>query len=407
MVQEAAAGKDCHSTNTDSLTLPAGLFDPKQLKVELVATNLNLKSTSRVFQNTSKEMGKIISIDLSGNQIIEIQENEFSSVLNVIVLNIGNNQLQSIHENSFRGLVNLTELLLWVNQLTKLPGIVLSKLQNLHTLNLHSNRIKKLDVCICTYALAKNLKKLFLESNGVQTIQNCVGYTYIQELYLQKNELTDIEDLKNFEKLITLNLGSNPSLKITEKSFFKWHKLEYLNIDNIDVEGSVKFKESLQDVAKSLRELSMSNNRLEKLSIADFPQQFSNLVTLKIKDNRLTQFDYDLLKAKFPILNQIAITGNRWDCNYLTKMIGDFKVRGIKLLDVPPPAETVINVDGVPCFTSNNRKSLYITILSSLGAVIVVIAITLFFIQMYLVRRRSLGATNEQSPLQKRLKSLY
>jgi Leucine-rich repeat (LRR) protein len=403
MVQEAVAGKDCHSTNTNSLTLPADLFNPVQQRVELLVKNLNLKSTSGVFQNTSEAMTKIVSIDLSDNQMTVIQTNEFLAVVNVTILNIGNNQLSVIQDNAFSGLIKLTKLILWVNHISKLPGNLLCKLPNLVELNLHSNRFREFDVCVFMHA--KALELLFLESNDIQIIQNCPGESGVKKLFLHKNRLTDIEDLKRFPKLNTLNLGSNPSLRLTQKSFFRWHALEYLTIDNIDLTGSVKFSESLQDVAPTLRELSLSNNGLEEFTVADFPQ-LSQLVTLRIEDNRLAQFDYELLRPKFPIIGQIAITGNRWECGYLKGMVGDFKKRGIKLLNVPPPTDDIVNVDGVTCIAGNDRANIYVIVLIALGAVIAVIAICLFFVQIYLFRNQN-GQTFEQRSFEVRIQNFY
>jgi heme/copper-type cytochrome/quinol oxidase subunit 2 len=87
-------------------------------------------------------------------------------------------------------------------------------------------------------------------------------------------------------------------------------------------------------------------------------------------------------------------------------MIADLKKRSINLLNVPPQTDKAVNVDGILCVTAEEKLNLYVIALIALGVVIVVVAIFLFFVQIYLARRRH-SQTCEQSSLQIRINAVY
>jgi Leucine-rich repeat (LRR) protein len=341
MVLEAS--DNCSSTGTSDLTLPAGVSDAALQKVELVVRNLSLESTSNLFHNSDKALKKIVAIDLSENKLSALRSNEFSTMSNVAVLNVSNNQLTTLEEGAFAGLIELTNLILASNHLSKIPYHCFAGLPNLHTLNLNNNMFK----ILAPYPFA-NLKTLHIEFNEIQTILSCTVHPEIQELFLRGNQITNIEDLKNFNSSIKLDLSLNPHLSLTNRSFEGWHSLEHLIIDNIHLNGSDLLPEILNNT-QTLRELSMSNTGLEVLKIADFPS-LPNLISLKINGNRLTTFDYQLLMDKFPQFHEIAIAGNQWNCTFLNEMLDDFKQRHITVLDMP-------NVNKTSCGEDDNDAS--------------------------------------------------
>jgi Leucine-rich repeat (LRR) protein len=120
------------STGTKDLTLHSGIFD--QQKVEFVARNLSLKSTSYVFQSTSEVLKKIVSIDLSQNQLSVIRAHDFSGMINMVELNLGHNQLKTLQENAFAGLIQLIDLILVSNQLSQIPADFFAQLPKFLTL---------------------------------------------------------------------------------------------------------------------------------------------------------------------------------------------------------------------------------------------------------------------------------
>jgi Leucine-rich repeat (LRR) protein len=272
-----------------------------------------------------------VSIDLSRNQLSVVQTNEFLEVVNVEILNLNHNQLKTLQDNAFTGLRKLLVLTLEDNQLSQVPAFAFAYLPELRMINLRKNYFEIFYAQ--TFANARKLKVLFLAYNKIKTIKAGSLDSGVQELFLGGNQLASIEELKNFKNLTTVNLSENPKLKLTNRSFEGWHSLKHLFIDNIDLKGSEKLSNVLSST-QVLQILSISDNGLEKLTIADFPK-LSNLVSLQINGNRLTEFDYGQLKVKFPKLQQIAIAGNPWNGNYLNKMLDDFKQQNITVLVLP------------------------------------------------------------------------
>jgi Leucine-rich repeat (LRR) protein len=203
----------------------------------------------------------------------------------------------------------------------------------------------------------------------------------VKELFLRQNQLTDIENLKNFKNSIKVELTSNTNLKLTKDSFKGWRSLEYLVIDNIDLKGSEPLPNILRGASGSrLREIIMSNNELKALKIADFPRLIE-LVSLKINDNQLENFDYDQLRVKFPKFHQIAVAGNQWNSKFLKNMLDEFKPKNIKLLDVPIAA--VISSDTDDTTSTEDGVDIHVIELACLSVVIVFIALTLYIVKVY------------------------
>jgi Leucine-rich repeat (LRR) protein len=160
-------------SGTKDLTLHSGISD--QQNVGLVARNLSLISTSYVFQSTSEELKKIVSIDLSQNQLSVIRAHEFSSMINVVELNLGHNQLKTLQQNAFAGLIQLTDLILAGNQLSQIPADFFAQLPKLLTLFLDNNNIIIMDADI--FITAK--KQLY----GISIAANPWDCNFLKEMW--------------------------------------------------------------------------------------------------------------------------------------------------------------------------------------------------------------------------------
>jgi Leucine-rich repeat (LRR) protein len=392
LVLETANTNGCRDTKSDLLTLPSGMFEASQDEVEMLASNLQLKSTSNVFQNTSNQMQKLKSVDLSSNFLEELHPDEFSSAVGLKELKISNNQLRYIGEKTFKNLGNLVHLDLSVNRINMLATNTISSLTNLETLYLHNNQLTVLDVNL--FSSTRKLTDLFLEMNSIATIQPSNITTSVKVLMLHKNQLTDISNLKNFGNLIKLRLDSNTNLNINSTSFATMKSLEYLWLDNIDLQESERLAEALKPFKATLRELSITNNNLKKLEISKFPI-LSDLVTLRIDGNKLSTIDHKQIENKMPILRHIKIGRNDWSCENLKKMIETLNTTKIEILDARSYGD--INVDGISCH-SEKLINIYTYILIGLGVVVVIIAFCLFLAQFF-IKKKSSG--NVRSPEQK------
>ena len=155
---------------------------------------------------------KIISLDLSQNNLIDLQAKSFHNILSyleelnllgnrlsaldiglfnglhaLLLLDLSRNRLRDISEELFWDLDNLSHLLLERNELTTIPHRLFKNLVNLKILNLAENQISKIDA------------KLF------------VGLSSLEELHLIKNQIHQLnsELFYDLRQLKQLHLDSN------------------------------------------------------------------------------------------------------------------------------------------------------------------------------------------------------
>ncbi|XP_056003733.1 uncharacterized protein LOC130049767 [Ostrea edulis] len=124
----------------DKITLPDVLPGVEVIIINgLDLVNANPPRTSKTFEEYAmkKFASKIQSYSsrsLSRNQIKEIPETAFSSLVNLQGLVLSRNQIKEIPETAFSSLVNLQGLVLSRNQIKEIPETAFSSLVNLQGL---------------------------------------------------------------------------------------------------------------------------------------------------------------------------------------------------------------------------------------------------------------------------------
>ena len=112
-----------------SSTTPAPIItDP----INFNASNKNLKSLQSVFNGY--DVTKIVTLDLSFNQIKNLKPNTFVNFTSLTTLYLNNNQIDNIDYNWFINLSSLSSLNLNNNRLTYLPTGIFYGLSRLVTL---------------------------------------------------------------------------------------------------------------------------------------------------------------------------------------------------------------------------------------------------------------------------------
>ena len=115
-------------------------------------------------------------LDLSNNNINNIDANDFSSLANLKHMDLSSNELQSVPQNQFRYLQNLTYLNLATNKLDSLYA--LKGLQNIQTLIVSSNSLTTLPVFLLKEPFS--LQRVDLGDNqfsclcAIQPLQNWI-----------------------------------------------------------------------------------------------------------------------------------------------------------------------------------------------------------------------------------------
>ena len=153
------------------------------------------------------DIALISDLNLSFQNILSLQSDDFSGLTGLTVLNLDNNQLSSLPEDIFSDLTALTLLNLDHNQLRNLPEDIFSGLTRLRELYLN-NQLRNLPEDI--FSGLTGLTVLTLNNNQLSNLPAGVfsGLTGLTTLYLNDNQLFSLPDgiFSGLTTLTTLNL---------------------------------------------------------------------------------------------------------------------------------------------------------------------------------------------------------
>ncbi|KAJ8668533.1 hypothetical protein QAD02_010196 [Eretmocerus hayati] len=127
-------------------------------------------------------------------------------------------------------------LLLHCNRLKSLSsGGALKNLSLISILDIHSNELQSLPSEIVSLV---SLKELYLHENKIQKLPNeIVSLKNLIILDVSSNKLKCLpEDMGNLKNLLSLNIGHNKALQKLPKSLGHAQKINYLGIDNLNLE---------------------------------------------------------------------------------------------------------------------------------------------------------------------------
>ncbi|CAJ1055248.1 biglycan-like [Xyrichtys novacula] len=245
-------------------------------------------------------------LDLQGNYITEIRENDFKGLNNLYALVLVNNQISKIHPRAFLPLERMQKLYLSHNLLTAIPK---NLPRSLEELRIHDNRIKKIASgafsglygmnCI---ELGRNpIRNSGLEAGAFDGLR--VKYMRIseakltsvpkdlpfnlKELHLDQNQIKAIhvEDLMQYGELYRLGLGFNKITNIERGSLFYVDNLRELHLDNNLL---THVPDGLAQM-KHLQVIYLHSNNISSVDVNDFcPKPFSMKRTLY---NGISLFD--------------------------------------------------------------------------------------------------------------------
>ncbi|XP_034552094.1 biglycan-like [Notolabrus celidotus] len=245
-------------------------------------------------------------LDLQGNQITEIRENDFKGLNNLYALVLVNNRISKIHPRAFLPLEQMHKLYLSHNLLTAVPKRLPPTLVELR---IHDNRIKK--VAAGTFSglysmncieLGRNpIKNSGLEAGAFDGLR--VKYLRIseakltsipkdlpfnlKELHLDQNQIQaiQVEDLMQYGELYRLGLGHNKIRSVERGSLYYVENLRELHLDNNLLS---QVPDGLAQM-KHLQVVYLHSNNISSVDVTDFcPKPFSMKRTLY---NGISLFD--------------------------------------------------------------------------------------------------------------------
>ncbi|XP_067227253.1 leucine-rich repeat-containing G-protein coupled receptor 6 [Chanodichthys erythropterus] len=202
-------------------------------------------------------------LDLSMNNISEIQPNAFHNLHFLSELRLSGNHLRHIPGPVLQGLYNLKVLMLQNNQLERLPSEDPWELPNLLSLRLDANLI--MEVPAKTLLGMRSLRHLWLDDNALTEIPVSAlnDLSSLQAMTLALNRITHIPDyaFRNLSNLVVLHLHNNMIRTLGQNCFEGLHSLETLELNFNDLQ---EFPVGIRTLAK-LQELGFHNNNIKAI----------------------------------------------------------------------------------------------------------------------------------------------
>ncbi|KAJ8404658.1 hypothetical protein AAFF_G00335210 [Aldrovandia affinis] len=194
-------------------------------------------------------------LDLQGNKITELRENDFKGLSNLYALSLVNNKISKVHPRAFIPLSRMQKLYFSHNQLTEVPKNLPPSLVELR---IHDNRIKK--VATGTFSGLGSMNCIEMGRNPIQ------------------------------------NSGFEPGA-------FKGLKLNYLRISEAKLTGVPK------DFPDSLHELHLDHNQIQAIELEDL-SRYKHLYRLGLGYNHIRMIENGSL-AYVPNLRELHLDNNR------------------------------------------------------------------------------------------------
>lgn len=283
---------------------------------------------SKVTKNMMKNFSAMLSIDLRGNEIAEIDNETFSDNTKLEKVDLMLNRLTKITKRVFYGDFNeLQEINLSHNLLDTIEPGSFDKVPNLEMIDLSCNCLKHVHSDV--FKKNSDLRQVYLQSNDLVKI----GYdlfnskTDLLVLDLSRNKLDFVPELalkqvKHFDlsfnsiNLLDLNYShekkrsaSIVELVVTHNGISECAELEERRTDILHLDLTSNLIADLDDFPSflNLEVLVLANNSITDLSLHNFEDRFPSLKVLNIRSNPLSCGDYKYVRNN---LQSIVLTAD-------------------------------------------------------------------------------------------------
>ncbi|XP_052685066.1 uncharacterized protein LOC128164975 [Crassostrea angulata] len=284
------------------LDLSSNVFNLESLENFELLVHLNL---SRCFISDSTLTGlgirlnslSLQTLDLSYNNIQNVELKTFDRLSKLLYLNISNNQILRLHLDFLTLIPNLRHLIVMNNSIEKIKGMESYNRQNsdLELLDLQNNKL--ITVQPNSLHWLSSVSKIFLRNNNITNTDFYFSelMELLIELDLSYNLIQNITNVmfKGLNRLRYLNLQNNLIAMLDEFSFSRLESLRTLNLafNQIHTINKMAFENLL-----SLAKLNLTGNKLKSLAPARFIA-LNKLEILDLSGNGLQVLEYDAFKS--------------------------------------------------------------------------------------------------------------
>lgn len=259
-------------------------------------------------------------LDMSHNQVKEIDDKNFAKLPNLKELNLSWNKIEALSINAFDGLKNLLKLDLSRNLLSKITINVFSSIPHLEHLNLSRNRylnetFNQTDADLfVTFGVTTKLKILEIEECDLDYIDLSLGVG-LEWLHLKFNKFQRIPDLPR--SLTRIDFSGNPIEKLESK--FLPHLVNLRELYLMDMPNLTSIEEFSLFGMQQLRKISFEGSwNLNSFDSDAFGNADSNNETehyLTVLNFRGTNLKFLNSSFVFVRLLELDLAGTPMVCN--------------------------------------------------------------------------------------------
>lgn len=267
-------------------------------------------------------------LDLSSNQIMDLDFDTFRNTRKLQYLNLAQNALAEVPGEIFKFVSGLRVIDLSHNNLRSLAENIFFN-EGLESLNLANNQLTKIPVTSITNLAALSVCDIDLSNNHIGAIHSADlsnKFRSLNRLDLSNNRLVRLEDaaFATLPHLMELNLGHNSELEVTGKAFIGLENcLLHLNLDNVSITAFPDLP------LPFLRRLTIADNDLPFVP-PELATNMTSLTSLDLSYNDLT--NVPLLTHSLPRLRQLSLAGNPISVLTNTSLLGAAET--LKHLDI-------------------------------------------------------------------------
>lgn len=268
---------------------------------ELNAASYGFKEFTFLFNETVNELPDLKKFNASQNKLIQLQSSDLLPLRNLNEADFSFNQIQMVETIKCLKLISLN---LSHNNISKLSNETFSSLKDLKFLDLSYNHIETIVEGL--FDANKNLKFLHLENNRLKHFQYSGNFTKIQYFNVAHNRLENSLMILNQlgSSLEWLDLSWNFVETLNRTIFPKFVRLKVLklrhsNLSSCEVDT---FQHQMQ-----LEVLDLSYNHLHYVNFSSLPN--SNLSELNLSGNKFTDAEIKSIVLNFPKGFLIDISG--------------------------------------------------------------------------------------------------
>merc|ERR1719233_2172246 len=288
--------------------LPAETFRDM---TNLLQVNLN-KNKVRNLEPGVFENAFLTKVNMSGNQLTEIQSKSFSNLEILEVVDLSGNQISAIKNGAFDRIPHLKTLHLQKNRLSSYKGDIYSGMGNdteLEYLDLSDNEITYLYPE--SFQFHPRLKWVNFAKNRFAFFptQFIKSLTELEYLDLERNQIKSLEDndFANMLKLRRLKLSMNEIESISKTAFQNSSQLQYIDISHNNI------SELKSDVFNGILRLQLdaSYNNLTYIPEKLFEKRkVFRLESIDLSYNQFTEIPVDVLQNQYFSLETLKISHN-------------------------------------------------------------------------------------------------